>query len=129
MRLAETDHVICFRQSHGYYALLLLLLLQSISFRLLCRNILMLIKLFFVSLFCWDPQNVHFLEQGKEAQMYQSFDRSKLYYLYIPSLPFYNLSGYFFVLIDRWFINSIIDTSYPSLLFLQFHRLDFFFNR
>ena len=40
MPLAETDHVICFSQSHGYYTMLLLSLLRSTSFCLLCRNIL-----------------------------------------------------------------------------------------
>ena len=44
MRLAEIDHVICLSQSHGYYNLLLLCLLQSTSFRLLCRNILYTIQ-------------------------------------------------------------------------------------
>ena len=40
MRLAETDHEICFSQSHDYYTLLLLCSLQSTSFRLLCQKIL-----------------------------------------------------------------------------------------
>ena len=40
MRLVETDHVICFSQSHGYYTLLLLCFLRSASFHLLCRNTL-----------------------------------------------------------------------------------------
>ena len=40
MWLGETDHVICFSQSYGYYTLLLLCLLQSTCFRLLCRNTL-----------------------------------------------------------------------------------------
>ena len=40
MQLTEADRVICLCQFHGYYTLLLLCLLQSTSFRLLCRNTL-----------------------------------------------------------------------------------------